>query len=116
MSGESEILNEGRIGFEVKLTNGKTEKVTIKKVGYRNMGRLAKAIGNAGATALLYIEEKKTEEWLDSLDQDSLADLVDEGDKVNFPLFKRWLDRQIAMDGLVSAKAKQKALEGVSPA
>lgn len=116
MSGETDILNEGRIKFEVLLRDGNKEIVTIKKVGYRHMADLGMAGADPGKTALLYIEEKKNEAWLDAVEPESLADLVDEGDKVNLPLLKRWLDRQERFGDLVSAKAKQKLLEEVSPA
>lgn len=116
MSGESEILNEGRVEVEVKLLNGKTERVTVKKVGYRHMSDLGMAGSDPGKTALLYIEDQKDLDWIDSLEPESVADLIDEGDKVNLPLLKRWFDRQERVGDLVSAKAKQKALEGVSPA
>ena len=114
MSSETEILNEGRVELEVRRKDGGTEKVTVKKVAYRDMPKLAMGQVNPDVAALLYIEEKKDEKWLESLDPLSVADIIDRGDELNLPLLRRYFVRSERINSLVSENAQEKNSDAAS--
>lgn len=94
MPDETDILDEGRVKFQVKLRGGKTEEVTVKKVPYRKMREFAQSMLDDSKHVLLGIEEKKDLKWVESLDDDSMHDLIEKVDEVNDPLLMKWYRRE----------------------
>lgn len=94
MPDETEILDEGRVAFQVKLRDGETEEVTVKKVPYRKMREFAQSMLDDSKHILLGIEEKKDLKWVESLDDDSMHELIEKVDEVNDPLLMKWYRRE----------------------
>lgn len=91
---ELDILNEGRRAVAVVFKDGSKGEVTVKKVGLVDMPRLARARRDDQQLAALYLDAPEPQAVLARLTDESLLDLLNEGDAVNDPLLNRWLERE----------------------
>lgn len=91
---ELDILNEGRKTLAVTFKDGSKGAVTVKKVGLVDMERLAKARRDDSQLLSLYIESEDAPGIASKLSDESILDVLNEGDAVNDPLLNRWLKRQ----------------------
>lgn len=111
---ETDIWNEGRRELIVTMEDGKTETITIKKVPYRLMADYGAAMGDDLKQALLAIEEKKDQKWLEQVSSESFADIMERADEVNDPLFERWWKRAQKKLKFQSKEMEALVSEGVS--
>lgn len=110
MSDEAEILNEGRVKFQVQLRNQDTEEVTVKKVSYRKMREFAQSMLDDSKHVLLGIEEKKDLKWVESLDDESMLELIEKVDEVNDPLFMKWYRREERRNAMLQGNSMADAV------
>lgn len=94
--------------LEVQLDDGKTEVVTLRKVGLKNQGRYAMVVGhNEAAEIVLYTGN--TEEWADNLKPKSLEELLDLGRAMNLKHFVSFGRRASKLDTKLAAIDKDYA-------
>lgn len=114
MSEKTEFATiAGGTELDVLFTDGRAERVMVRQLPIRHLGRLGAAWGNEAREIDVYCD--KPGGWSESLADESFEAVIEEGRRLNFTRFSKWQERQAQVELVLEKNpAKRELMDRVA--